>query len=50
MQPTPRPAGLVKLGLRVPVEQRAAVEVLGRGADAAPAVVDMLERIGVLDA
>ena len=44
------PAGLVKLGLRVPVEQRAAVEILGRGADAAPAVVDMLERIGVLDA
>ncbi len=48
-QPTARPAGLVKLGLRVPVEQRAAVEILGRGADAAPAVVDMLERIGVLD-
>ena len=49
VQPTPRPAGLLKLGLRVPVEQRAAVEILGRGADAAPAVVDMLERIGVLD-
>lgn len=48
--PAPRAAGLVKLGLRVPVEQRAAVEILGRGADAAPAVVDMLERIGVLDA
>jgi len=48
--PTPHPAGLVKLGLRVPIEQRAAVEILGRGADAAPAVVDMLERIGVLDA
>ena len=49
IEPAPRPAGLVKLGLRVPVEQRAAVEILGRGADAAPAVVDMLERIGVLD-
>ncbi|HTS15050.1 MAG TPA: hypothetical protein VMH24_05240 [Candidatus Sulfotelmatobacter sp.] len=48
--PTPHPAGLVKLRLRVPVEQRAAVEILGRGADAAPAVVDLLERIGVLDA
>jgi hypothetical protein len=33
----------------VPVEHRAAVEVLGRGAEAAPAVVDMLERIGILD-
>ncbi|MFI5261206.1 MAG: electron transfer flavoprotein subunit beta/FixA family protein [Candidatus Limnocylindrales bacterium] len=50
VQPAPRPAGLVKLSLRVPVEQRAAVEILGRGADAAPAVVDMFERIGVLDA
>jgi len=50
VQLTDRPAGLVKLGLRVPVEQRAAVEILGRGADAAPAVVDMLVRIGVLDA
>ena len=50
VQPTPGRAGLVKLGLRVPVEQRAAVEILGRGADAAPAVVDMLERIGILDA
>jgi electron transfer flavoprotein beta subunit len=40
--------GPSKLGLRVPVEEGAAVEVLGRGADAAPAVVDMLSRIGVL--
>lgn len=48
IEPTPRTAGLVKLGLRLPVEQHAAVEVLGRGTDAAPAVVDMLERIGVL--
>ena len=40
--------GPSKVGLRVPVEEGAAVEVLGRGADAAPAVVEMLARIGVL--
>jgi electron transfer flavoprotein beta subunit len=40
--------GPTKLGLRLPQEQRAAATVLGQGADAAPAVVDMLERIGVL--
>jgi electron transfer flavoprotein beta subunit len=49
VQPRPRAAGLVTLGLRVPVEQRAAVEVLGHGAEAAPAIVDMLERIGLVD-
>ena len=40
--------GPSKAGLRVPVEEGAAVEILGRGAEAAPAVVDMLARIGVL--
>ena len=29
-------------------EERTAAEVIGQGADAAPAVVDLLERIGVL--
>ncbi len=42
------PGGPTKLGLRLPVEQGSAVEVLGEGADAAPAVVEMLRRIGVL--
>ena len=41
-------AGPSKLGLRVPVEEGAAVEILGRGPEAAPAVVEMLARIGVL--
>jgi electron transfer flavoprotein beta subunit len=41
-------AGPVKLRLRVPEEQGEAVEILGRGPEAAPAVVDLLERIGVL--
>ena len=40
--------GPTKLGLRLPAEERTQAEVLGTGADAAPAVVDMLERIGVL--
>jgi len=37
-----------KLGLRLPEEQGTPVEVLGSGPDAAPTVVDLLERIGVL--
>lgn len=40
--------GPTKLGLRLPAEERTAAEVLGHGPDAAPAVVDLLERIGVL--
>jgi hypothetical protein len=34
--------------LRLPEEQRSEAEIIGRGADAAPAVVDLLGRIGVL--
>ncbi|MDO8485741.1 MAG: electron transfer flavoprotein subunit beta/FixA family protein [Candidatus Limnocylindrales bacterium] len=41
-------AGPLKLGLRLPEEQGAQVEILGRGPNAAPAVVDLLVRIGVL--
>jgi electron transfer flavoprotein beta subunit len=40
--------GPTKLGLRLPAEERTAADVIGTGADAAPAVVDLLERIGVL--
>ena len=40
--------GPTKLGLRLPAEERTAAEVIGRGPEAAPAVVDLLERIGVL--
>jgi electron transfer flavoprotein beta subunit len=39
--------GPTKLGLRLPAEERTAAAVIGRGADAAPAVVDLLERIGL---
>lgn len=45
--------GLVPIGprkefLRLPVEQEAAVEILGHGPETAPAVVDLLEQMGVL--
>ena len=40
--------GLVKLRLRLPEEQGTQVEILGRGAEAASDVVDLLEKIGVL--
>ena len=47
--PTWRSAGLEKIVLRLPQTEVTTAEVLGRGADAAPAVVDLLDRIGVLD-
>jgi electron transfer flavoprotein beta subunit len=40
--------GPTMLRLRLPAEERTAAEVIGRGPEAAPAVVDLLERIGVL--
>ena len=40
--------GPTKLRLRLPAEERTAATVIGQGADAAPAVVDLLEKIGVL--
>jgi electron transfer flavoprotein beta subunit len=41
-------AGPEKIRLRLPAETEGRVEILGSGADAAPAVVDVLVRIGVL--
>lgn len=47
-RPVTRPTPAVEtVRLRVPPEQRSEVQVLGRGPDAAPAVVDLLERLGV---
>ena len=40
--------GPTKLRLRLPAEERTAAEVIGEGPDAAAAVVDLLERIGVI--
>lgn len=42
------PAGPTKTLLRLPEEQGSQVQILGRGPEAAPAVVDLLEKIGVL--
>jgi electron transfer flavoprotein beta subunit len=42
------PTGPRKELLRLPIEQEAAVEILGRGPEAASAVVDLFEQIGVL--
>jgi electron transfer flavoprotein beta subunit len=40
--------GLEKIVLRLPQVETTAAEVLGQGADAAPAVVDLMTRLGVL--
>jgi electron transfer flavoprotein beta subunit len=40
--------GTAKLGLRLPEDDGSQVEILGRGPDAAPAVVDVLARLGLL--
>lgn len=40
--------GPTKLRLRLPAEEKTQAEVIGQGADAAPAVVDLLEKLGVL--
>lgn len=37
-----------RIRLRVPVEQESAVEILGEGPDAAPRVVDVLRRLGLI--
>ena len=40
--------GPTMIRLRLPAEEKTAAEVLGEGAAAAPAVVDLLEKLGVL--
>ena len=47
VQPTRPPSRLELSRLVVPAGEARQAEVLGRGADAAPAVVDLLEQIGV---
>jgi electron transfer flavoprotein beta subunit len=48
VQPTPRPEGLRKVRLRAPATETKRAEVLGHGPDAVPALVRLLEEIGVL--
>ena len=47
-QPEFRAEGLRKLGLRVPEGERKQAEVLGTGVDAVPALVALLDELGVL--
>ncbi len=48
IEPSGEPGGLAKVSLRPPPERRSETIVLGTGPDAAAAVVDVLEEIGVL--
>jgi electron transfer flavoprotein beta subunit len=48
MTPRPRPGGPTKELLRLPEGNESTVEVIGEGPAAAPAVVDLLTRLGVL--
>jgi electron transfer flavoprotein beta subunit len=47
-QPTAAPTGPSRVRLLLPPPTPSDVQVLGKGADAAPAVVDLLEQLGVL--
>ena len=47
--PTPRPGGLERIRLKLPPEQEGHVEILGTGPDAAPAVVELLQRLGLVE-
>ena len=46
--PTGDPAGAHRVRLLLPPPEPSNVQILGKGADAAPAVVDVLEQLGVL--
>src|SRR5450432_4182049 len=48
VEPAFRPEGLRKVGLRAPAGETKRAEILGRGTDAVPALVRLLEEIGVL--
>ncbi len=48
MTPASRPGGPIKERLRLPEGTESTVEVIGTGAAAAPAVVELLTRLGVL--
>ena len=46
--PTVQPVGNGRVLLTLPPEETTTVEILGSGADAAPAVVDLFERLGLV--
>jgi electron transfer flavoprotein beta subunit len=47
-RPTPRAAQLERIRLRLPPQEASQVEMLGNGPEAAPAVVDVLQRLGLV--
>jgi electron transfer flavoprotein beta subunit len=47
--PSVQPVGNGRLLLTLPPEETKTVEILGRGPDAAPAVVDLFERLGLVE-
>jgi electron transfer flavoprotein beta subunit len=48
IQPNYQPVGPLKTRLRLPEERETSTEILGTGPDAAPRVVEVLQRLGVL--
>jgi electron transfer flavoprotein beta subunit len=48
VEPQWHDGGLEKIRLRLPQEQDHAVELLGRGADAAPRVVELFQKLGLI--
>jgi electron transfer flavoprotein beta subunit len=48
LQPTRRPGGLTLTVLRQPAQQETETVILGSGAEAAPAVAQLFEEVGVL--
>jgi electron transfer flavoprotein beta subunit len=48
IEPAPRPGGLERIKLKLPPEQGGEVEILGEGPDAAAAVVEVLQQLGVM--
>jgi hypothetical protein len=48
LTPEWRPDPVRKVGLRVPVDEGGSTEILGYGPEAAPEVVELMRRIGVL--
>jgi len=48
IEPARADAATARIRLRVPVEQESAVEILGEGPDAAPRVVEVFRRLGLI--
>ena len=48
VEPSRADAATARIRLRVPVEQESAVEILGEGPDAAPRVVEVFRRLGLI--